>query len=401
MPPRRRGARSTALAALAALTVTLAGCGGAAGGGGGDEGPVKLVGLWEVKGESAVAIDDYDHGAALGLEAVNAAGGIAGRPVELERVASDVLNPQKTAAQFLEAVDKDPAMLIGFASATALISAKSQIDRAGIPLLSATSSTAPLRNGAEGASDWTWYLQPYDDNKNEAAVRYVTDDLGASRVGLLATNDSFGTSNIATQERLLTERGTPPVAVRTYDATATDLTQSVLPMRDAQAILSFTFPNPLALELNQLGQNGIDAPVVSASSAPIAVNGKLVTGPALDRLVAAVPCDPASSTDPRMVAFRQTYQQRFGAVPTSVSVSTYDAVWIAKAAIEKAGSTEPEAIKAAMADLAVTDGVLCTGEYRADGGHMLHHEMVIVKYAADGSATEARRFTFDPLPAGA
>jgi branched-chain amino acid transport system substrate-binding protein len=397
MSPRRS---PSIVSALSVLCVALAGCGSGGSAAGADE-PIRLVGLWEVQGESAVAIDDYNDGATLGVEAVNAAGGIAGRQVVLDRVPSDVLNPQKTAAQFLEAVDKEPAMLIGFASATALIAAKSQIDRAGIPLLAATSTTAPLRYGAEGGSAWSWYLQPHDDNKNEAAVRYVTEDLRAGRIGIMATNDSFGTSNADTQTRLLAQRGIDPLAVRTYDVAATDLTQSVVAMQEADAILSFTFPNPLALELNQLGQNSISAPVVSASSAPIVVNNRLVTGPALERLVGAVPCDAGSSTDAAMVAFRETYQQRFGSMPTSVALSTYDAIWIAKAAIEAAGSTDAKAINDAMARISVSEGVLCAAEYRADGGHVLHHEMVVVRYAADSSSTEARRFRFDPLPAGA
>ncbi|MET7394002.1 ABC transporter substrate-binding protein [Dactylosporangium sp. NPDC005572] len=388
------------LATILCLPLLLAGaCGDSGDEGGGTEQTIKLVGLWEIKGESSQAINDYHDGALLAVEDINAAGGIMGRKVVLDRVAIDPLNPQKATSQFLEAVDKDPDMLIGFPSATALISAKGQIDRSGIPLIATASASTALRFGSAGASEWAWYVQPYDEFKNQAAVRYVLEDLKATKVGLMGTNEAYGTTNIKSQTALLQQKGLTPFASRTYDATATDLTQHVLAMKGADAVISFTFPNPLAIEMKQFLQNGIDVPVFSSSSATLAVNNKLLTGEPLKNLHAVVPCDPASSTDAKVKAFGEKYKTKFNEVATSLAAGSYDAVWIAKAAIEKAGGTDPAAIKKAMTEINVTGNVICSGSYKADAAHMMNRDMAIVQYAADGSSKEIKRYTFEELPA--
>ncbi|MBC6463295.1 ABC transporter substrate-binding protein, partial [Actinomadura sp. HBU206391] len=231
----------------------LTACGGDGDGtGGGSKGPIKLVGLWEIKGESAAAVNDYNNAAQLALERINAAGGIAGRQVRLERVPADPLNPQKATSQFLQAVDKDPVMLIGFSAASSALSSKSQIDRAGIPLIATTSSTDVLRFGGQGGSEWMWVASPYDGYKNEAAVRYATENLKVSKIGLLGTNESYGQTSIKGVTAELRKRSLEPTAVRSYPPTATDLTQQVLAMKGSDAIISFTYPNPMAVQVKQM-----------------------------------------------------------------------------------------------------------------------------------------------------
>jgi branched-chain amino acid transport system substrate-binding protein len=93
----------TLLAGSVAMMALAACSSGGAGGSSshGISGPIKLVGLWEVKGESPAAIDDYQNGAALAIEQITAAGGIAGKPVTLDRVPLSPSDPQKATSQFL------------------------------------------------------------------------------------------------------------------------------------------------------------------------------------------------------------------------------------------------------------------------------------------------------------
>lgn len=387
----------TSMILFPALLLTA--CGGDGDGtGGGSKGPIKLVGLWEIKGESAAAVNDYNNAAQLALERINAAGGIAGRQVRLERVPADPLNPQKATSQFLQAVDKDPVMLIGFSAASSALSSKSQIDRAGIPLIATTSSTDVLRFGGQGGSEWMWVASPYDGYKNEAAVRYATENLKVSKIGLLGTNESYGQTSIKGVTAELRKRSLEPTAVRSYPPTATDLTQQVLAMKGSDAIISFTYPNPMAVQVKQMQQNGMDIPTIS-SSANIAVQNKLIAGKPLERLYSASTCSPFGSKNQNSQKFGLDYRQRYGIIPSDLSAKTYDAFWIAKAAIEKAGSTEPEAIQRAMNSITVNQNVVCAPEYKSDGSHFLSHHTSIDKFAADGTPEEAATYSHPPLEA--
>jgi branched-chain amino acid transport system substrate-binding protein len=381
----------------AALLAAACGSGSGKGGSGahGLKGPIKLVGLWEIKGESAAAINDYQNGAQLAIEQITAAGGISGQQVTLDRVPLSVADPQKATSQFLQGVDKKPAMLLGIPSATAVLAAKSQIDRAGIPLLATSSSTSTIRYGAAGGSKWLWLLETFDGYKDQAAVKYATETLKASKIGLTGTSESYGTTNIADLTTALQAKSLQPFAVSKYDPTATDVTPTVLKMKGADAVITFAYPNPLAVQIKQFAQNGLTVPLIGSSSTNIAVQYKLVAGQVLKNVYSVVSCDPTSGSKRQPAKdFGTLYQQKYGTVPTDLAADAYDAVWVAKAAIEKAGSTDPAAINAAMAQVSVTDKVVCSGVYKADGAHVMSHEVSIDKFSTAGTTQEVQTYTF-------
>jgi branched-chain amino acid transport system substrate-binding protein len=149
------------------------------------------------------------------------------------------------------------------------------------------------------------------------------------------------------------------------------------------------------VQIKQFAQNGLSVPLIGSSSTNIAVQYKLVTGDVLKNVYSVVSCDPTSGSKRQFAKdFGVTYQQKYGSVPTDLAADSYDAVWVAKAAIEKAGSTDPAAINAAMAQVSVTDKVVCSSGYQADGSHIMSHEVSIDKFAPAGTTQEVETYTF-------
>ena len=80
----------------------------------------------------------------------------------------------------------------------------------------------------------------------------------------------------------------------------------------------------------------------------------------------------ADATDENVQTFVKAYEERFGATPDQFAGDGYDAVYAYKAAIEKAGITDPNdpelnaKIVAAMTQITV-DGVTGTMTWTADG----------------------------------
>jgi branched-chain amino acid transport system substrate-binding protein len=215
---------------------------------------------------------------------------------------------------------------------------------------------------------------------------------------VMGTNESYGQTSIKGVTGELKKRSLEPTAVRSYPPTATDLTQQVLAMKGSEAVISFTYPNPMAVQVKQMQQNGMDIPTVS-SSANIAVQNKLIGGKLLERLYSASTCSAFGSKNPNSQKFGLDYRQRYGVIPTDLSAKTYDALWIAKAAIEKAGNTEPEAIQQAMNSITVNQNVVCAPEYKSDGSHFLSHHTSIDKFAPDGTPQETATYSHQPLEA--
>ncbi|HEV7757939.1 MAG TPA: ABC transporter substrate-binding protein [Acidimicrobiales bacterium] len=405
-----RARRSISLLAAATLVVGASACGdddssddtAADRGGNGElqlDDPVKIAFLWEVSGESANAVDFYQNSAELAVDAINDAGGIGGQPVETVRITAPPLDLQKSQAAYLEALDEDPDVIVGFPSSGQVDAAQSNIERGGVPFLSVASQN--LRFGDDGISQWMWALLPSVDSVVGTTVEYMTEEEGYEDIGLMATSETFGTAAGDAAKAALDDKDLEPVAERTYEPDATDLTEAVLAMGDAEAVMDWGFPNPMAVQLKQFRQNGLDIPTFMHSAAQVIVENDLATGDEIAQLHASVPCNPTGTDRPSLQAFTQTYQDEFGVSPSSSGTAAHDAVYIVKAAVEAAGGTDPAALNEALGSITVEDDALvCNSEYHADGAHYLAHQVSVIQFAGDGSSTTKKTYTVPDADAG-
>lgn len=399
-----RARRSISLLTAIALAVAAGACGDDDSSGdtatdqGGDGGelqlddPVKIAFLWEVSGESANAVDFYQNSAQLAVDAVNEAGGIGGRQIETVRITAPPLDLQKSQAAYLEALDEEPDVIVGFPSSGQVDATQSNIERGGVPFLSVASQN--VRYGEDGVSEWMWALLPSVDSVVNTTVEYMTEEEGYEDIGLMSTSETFGTAASEAAKGALEEKGLEPVAERTYEPDATDLTEAVLAMRDAEAVMDWGFPNPMAVQLRQFRQNGIDAPTYMHSAAQVIVENELATGDDIAGLHSSVPCNPTGTDRPSLQEFTQTYLDEFGVNPSSSGTAAHDAIYIIKAAVEAAGGTDPTALNDALGSISVEDDALvCNSEYHADGAHYLAHQVSVIQFAADGTSTTEKTYT--------
>lgn len=389
-------------AGLLAVSVAAAACGsddGTSAGGGSLDGPVRLVLLAEVAGESAYGVDDYRNGAELAVDEINDAGGIGGHEIELERIPASPVDPQDTNAAFLRALDEEPAAVFGLPGAGAqLTGIVSQVERNGVPVVVTGVGDDTSRFGSDGGSTYAWFAEPHTNAVAAVGTRYLVEELGAEEVGLLATNEAHGAASLDGAREALDDAGLEPVAERTYDPAATDLTEAVTAVRDADAVGDFGYPNPVAIQLREFARNGMDIPTMATGTGGIILAGGLAEGEELANLYDAVSCNPAAAGDDRALqAFVEAYQERWGTAPTTKAAVVYDTVQILAAAVEQAGSADPEAVNEALGSIEVTDGVVCAPEYRADGSHFLNHTVSIVDYEADGTARTVGTYDVEPL----
>jgi branched-chain amino acid transport system substrate-binding protein len=378
------------LLAAAALTAAAAGCGdddsgsgGEASGGGGNGGalqldePVRIAAAVEVAGESDAAVNSFDYGMRLAIEQINAEGGIGG----------------------LEAVDMEPTAILGLPSAVQHGFLKTNIDRAQIPVLSISPAGEESYYGGPQGSDFLWTVPTYSTGVAQSAVRFLVEELEAQNVGLMGTNEGYGTSGIDASRAELEEHDLEPVEVRQHAPDASDLTNDVLAMDGADAIADWDYPNPLSVILRQLQQSGLDVPVIAGESASLVVDNELASGAAIENLYSAAPCSPATEETPELAEFRQAYLEAYDEEPNSLAANAHDAVHILKAAVEAAGSADPAEVNEALDGLQVTEGVACAPEYQADGAHVFGHTVSIIDFAADGTKTVATTMEVEPLEA--
>lgn len=357
--------------------------------------PVKIIGFWEVKGESAPAVDDFQNATEIAIEDINAAGGVGGKPVEFVRVPGPVTDPQAAVTQYVKAIAEKPAIIVGAGGSTEALSA--QIARGGIPLIS-PDVNANVEFGAPGGSEWLWLISSDQRQSWSNATRYVVEELGATELGTMGYAIPFGSIGRETVAEVAPELGAEVTVDREIPVLGQDLTQAVLAMKDVDAVFNASYNNDNALQLNQFAQNGYEMPTMLQGGVMQVVGegSGLVSGPILDTVYAWTDCNPLSD-DPGMQRFAETYEERFGAPPTYLAAITYDMVQLAAEAIRQAKSVEPQAVNDAIASITYTDGI-CMPDYHADGAHVLVHTNTIIHFNQGGTWDEVKSYTNEDLP---
>jgi branched-chain amino acid transport system substrate-binding protein len=243
--------------------------------------------------------------------------------------------------------------------------------------------------GGEAGSEWGFLIRPRNTGIATLQVDYAMDDLGGKRIGLLCANIAFGQQGCDAAAAHIEEKGGEVVARETNETTDTDLTAKVIALKNAEpdSVIAFTFPNNLVNLYNQAADNDLDVPIFGGSSAGLIV--KAVNSAARANVWGTDDCVPISNPD--TADWRAKYEDKFGKdmVGSGYAVAeAYDSMLFSVAAIEAAGSADPQAVADAMRELEY-EGICTT--YKADAGQGLNHETHVVQFDDAGVAQSKKQ----------
>ena len=298
--------------------------------------------------------EPYKKGWMLAVEEINAAGGIDGRMIEV--ISRDDTGDPATAIRIAEElISKDGAvMLFGtFLSNIGLAVADFAKQKEVLFLASEPLSDALVWSKG---NKYTYRLRP-STHMQAAMLAEQAAKLGKKKWATVAPNYAYGKDAVAAFKSELTKlqpdvewvgEQWPPVFKIDAGSTVRALEQ-VKP----DAIYNVTFGGDLAKFVREGSLRFLfeDRTVVSLLSGepeyldPLGEEtpeGWIVTG------------YPAAQIDtPEHKAFLTAYEARWGEIPKTGSIVGYNSVLAIKAALEKAGSTETEALRQAMEGLEV------------------------------------------------
>ena len=363
--------------------------------------PVSIAFLWEIEGESTYGTNAYNQGAELAIEELNAKGGIGGQDVESFRIAASPTDPQDSVAALVEAQGKNPTAMIGMASPTQISAAGGNLERSPIPLIATSVSSPDYVFGSEGGHENLWTSGVYDPSLASEAITYLAEDLKAEKIGLMATSEPYGKGGVETAKKELEKKDLSPFASVESAPDATDMTQQVLEMKGADAVFHWGYPGPLAVQLNQFVDNGVDVPTIASTSGLTAISTGTVRPEAAEEFYLSLACGPGDpSYSPNLESFVKRYEEKWDEQVDTVAAWAYDAVLTVAAAVEIAGSTDPGEVNDAISQVNIEDGSGCGGPIKPDAGHVLTHELVIAKVGSDGASEVLKTVETEPVPEG-
>ncbi|MGB6253815.1 MAG: ABC transporter substrate-binding protein [Bradyrhizobium sp.] len=323
-------------------------------------GPAAEQGLWA------------QNGAKLALAAVNKAGGVLGKQVELIIEDDQTTNPGVVLAFSKLAAQSDIVGFLGSVRSTQVHAMAPDVLKLGKPVM--IGGTDP--NLTHMGNRWLFRFRPNDSYSARVIADYGVSTLGKKKWAIVHSTDAFGTAGGKALSAALEKLGTPAVLDQGYANQSQDFTPVVLAVKQSGAdVLGsyFTFENDIGIFARQLKQLGVNIPWVGSPST-VAVSATKLAGPALYGTYGVA--DYAEESSDASRAFGKSYREAYKTAPDLQSAWTYDALTVLSAAINKAGSTDPGKIREAILGLKKFPGA--EGEYNFDqNGDGLHGYNVV------------------------
>ncbi|KAA8554632.1 branched-chain amino acid ABC transporter substrate-binding protein [Pseudomonas marginalis] len=301
-----------------------------------------LIGLAvPLTGPSARIGKDLENGAQLAIDQANAKHPtINGEAVTFKLVSEDDQSDPRTAVTVAQRlVDEGVVGVVGhWNTGTSIPAARVYYD-AGI------AQVAPVATGhayTQQGFDTSFRIMGHDDDGGQVAGRYALNTLKAQRIAVIDDRTAFG-QGLADQFVKSIEAGGAKVVAREYvDDKTIDFSAVLTNIRSRNPDLIFfggvdAQAAPLARRIKQLG---IKAPLMGAGGFVSQTFLQLAQNEG-EGVIALEP-GLAIAQMPGGKAFEQAYKERYKTAIELHAPFAYDGVGVLVAAIEKAGSTDPQ-----------------------------------------------------------
>jgi branched-chain amino acid transport system substrate-binding protein len=326
---------------------------------------IKIGLVTALSGESARAGEALTRGMTVAIDEINAKGGVLGKKLELVK-RDDEAQPAKGVTAARELIFKEKvAVLFGGLDTPVSMAIVPVINQEKVVFVGPwAAGTGITKNGA--SPNYAFRVSAVDEIVDKAMLQYAQKTFSAKKPGLIMINNPWGQSNEKGLTAALTAKGITAAGSEKFEASDVDVVPQLTRLKAAGADTLFLVGNvgPSAQVVKSLDRMGWKVPVVSH------------WGPAGGRFT------ELAGPNAKEVHFVQTYS--FFSKPTPVSekvmkalmakysdikgpgdvtpavgvANAYDAMMLTALAIQKAGSTNSDAIREGFYKIDSYDGLI-------------------------------------------
>ncbi|NLF28107.1 MAG: ABC transporter substrate-binding protein [Clostridiales bacterium] len=322
--------------------------------------------ITDLTGNGSVLGTGCANGWTFAVEKINAEGGILGKQVELV-IYDCQSDPQEALSCYERLVKVDGASIVlGPPFSNIGLALADTVDELGVPFFGLFGDPrCMLGENLDTLHPYMFLGQPSGYDAGLISGSYPHEVLGLNKAAILVTQDhSYNMTMTKAFQDYAAKVGIEITTVQYCSVKDTDLTLQLTAIASsgAEYIFDACNTNALAVATQQMYQMGIDLVHCGSLDFSSPFN-ELVDPPEAMRNIYfpyAIDMNAESLTD-----ITAEFTERFGVAPTVKSWNSYDLTTITKAAIEKAGSAEPAAIRDALETI---EGVPClaTENFRMD-----------------------------------
>jgi branched-chain amino acid transport system substrate-binding protein len=317
------------------------------------------------------------QGVELAVEQINKTDGIKGAKIRL--IVEDAKSTSKdavSACQKLITVDKVPVIIGPLSSGLALACAPIA-NREKVILFSPGAASPDYST----PDDYTFRNWPTSNLIAGKMAEVAHGKLGLSRVAILHAIEDASIGYQKDFSNKFRALGGTIVAVESFEPGSTDMRAQLTKIKATapEGIYVLGKGAELGYVLKQIKELGIDARVISwigiEAKEVLDIAGDAAEG-VIYTLAAYNPYDP----NPRVQQYEKAYEARYGEPSDAFAAASYDAVFILKEAMEKAGF-DPTKIKDALFQISNFPGVSGTTSFDRNGDVI---KSIAIKMVKDG-----------------
>ena len=361
------------IAALAALAVFSAGCkqpagSGDAGSGGAasnvaaqnTSGDTILIGHYaSLTGETSTFGTQSEAGVNFAVEELNSKGGVLGKKIQVDTQDDRSLPDEAKTVVTKFASNPQMVAVVGEVASTRSLNAAPVLQRAGIPMVSPSSTNADVTK----VGDYIFRVCFIDPFQGYVMAKFAYDDLKVKNVGIMrdpSSDYSVGLAKVFTEE--FKKMGGTIAADVSYNAKDSDFRSQLGRLKGVDAIFIPGYYGEVGTIARQARESGIKVPLLGGDGwdSDKLIEGAGGPGKALEGAYFSTHYSPDDKS-PRVQNFVKAYKAKNGGTaPASIVAQGYDAVMIIADAITRAKSTERAKVRDALAETKTFDAVTGT-----------------------------------------
>lgn len=333
---------------------------------------VSFGALYPFSGQLALLGEESARGLELAVDEINAAGGVQGEQVVLER--GDAVDNNQAIGEARRLISREGVKAIfGTYSSSRSIAASQVAELSGIPYF----ELGAVADEVTGRGlKYLFRVNPTAENMADTIVNMIVDKVAPAagvdakdlKIGIIYEDSSYGTSVSGHEERFADEAGLNVVTSQAYPSSTVDMSSIVLDLkqREVDIVLQTSYQNDLVLFLQQANEAGYKPTAI------IGGGGGYSTQPTADAVGHDI-IDGVLDADftqyivnkdftPGIDDFLAAYQEKYGSEPRSGhSLTNYVGAMAILSALNEASGFEADTIIETVSAIDIPEGTTAAG----------------------------------------
>jgi branched-chain amino acid transport system substrate-binding protein len=316
----------------------------------------------------------------IAADRINAAGGVLGRKIEV-RSYDDHCNPSEAVNVVNRLIEDKVVAILGMHCSSATLAAMPLVAAAGVPLIEGIASSPRITDlSGVGGNDWTFRINPSDQDMMDALGIYLSKSTKWKRYAVIGEDTDFGRGGAAAFAEVAKRDGLDIVSTDFHPQGLPDFTSLLTRVRQERpdAVALFQLTGDQANMLRGAMQLGLHIPYAGRFD-PGGGNAQIIAAGGMEGSITAWTYSAEIKAPENDVLVAQT-KQRFDAIPVLQTWAGFDTLRLAAQAITEAGSAEPVKIRDALKKIHFTNAM---GQDLSFDAHNQGGRTVVIEKVAD------------------